>query len=310
MSARPVPLRLALAGAVLVGALTAVQARLNGSLGTAIGDGWIAGLISFASGLVVVAFIAPFVPATRAALRRLAELARARDLAPWLLAGGAAGAFTVVAQGVTIGTTGVALFTVGVVAGQTLGGLVLDRVGYGPAGVVAVTIPRVVGAALALGGAALCAAGAATGVWALLVLPVLAGAGISWQQATNGRLRGRIGDPLAATLVNFAGGTLVLAIVGAAHIAVAGAPATLRADPWLYLGGAVGVAYIALSAAIVRVTGVLLLGLGSVVGLLATSIVLDAIRPTPSAPVLPIAVAAAAIALAGVAVVVVPWRRR
>src|SRR3546814_12866770 len=76
----------------------------------------------------------------------------------------------------------------------------------------------------------------------------------------------------------------------------------------MYLGGAVGAVYIFLSAAIVRVTGVLLLGLGSVVGLLAMSVVLDAFWPAPSGPPLPVAMAAVVIALAGVATVV--GRRR
>ena len=56
-----------------------------------------------------------------------------------MLAGGAAGALTVATQGLAVGVIGVSLFTVGVVAGQAMNGLVLDRVGYGPAGVVAVT---------------------------------------------------------------------------------------------------------------------------------------------------------------------------
>jgi transporter family-2 protein len=67
-----------------------------------------------------------------------------------MLGGGLAGALTVATQGLAVAVIGVSLFTVGVVAGQTLNGLVLDRVGYGPAGVVAVTMPRIAGGALAL----------------------------------------------------------------------------------------------------------------------------------------------------------------
>ena len=80
-------------------------------------------------------------------------------------------------------------------------------------------------------------------------------------------------------------------------------------DPWLYLGGVIGVVYIFLSATLVRHTGVLLLGLGSVVGLLATSIVLDALWPPLSGPPFGIAVAAVFVALVGVVIAVVPWRR-
>jgi bacterial/archaeal transporter family-2 protein len=176
---------------------------------------------------------------------------------------------------------------------------------------VAVTLPRLIGGALAVLAVVLCIAGSPpTAQWWMLLLPFLAGAGISWQQATNGRLRQRVDSALTATLVNFVGGTTALVVAAAVHVASAGLPAVLPADAWLYLGGAIGVTYIFLSAALVRRTGVLLLGLGSVVGLLATSIVLDALLPAPSSPPLPAALAAVVLALVGVSVVVIPWRRR
>ncbi len=67
--------------------------------------------------------------------------------------------------------------------------------------------------------------------------------------------------------------------------------------------------YIFLSSVIVQRTGVLLLGLGSVVGLLTTSVLLDAVWPAP-APSTSIAVLAASVAIAGVVVAALPWRRR
>jgi bacterial/archaeal transporter family-2 protein len=297
--------------AVLVGVLTAAQARINGSLGAALGDGVVAAFVSFGSGLAILLVLSAALPSGRAGARRLVAGLRTRALPGWMLLGGLAGALTVATQGLTVATIGVALFTVGVVAGQTVCGLVLDRVGYGPAGVVAVTLGRIGGGALAVAAVVLCLAGGVqtTAVW-MLVLPLLAGAGIAWQQATNGRLRERVGSPLTATLVNFAGGTLALGIAAAVRAASVGLPATFAVDPWLYLGGATGVVYIFLSAAIVRRTGVLLLGLGSVVGLLATSLALDAVWPAPSGPPTAAAAAAVLVALLGVATVVTPWRRR
>ncbi|WP_431795343.1 DMT family transporter [Microbacterium enclense] len=311
MSQRRFP-GIAVLGAVPIGALTAVQARVNGSLGAELGDGVLAGGISFGSGLVVVLILAAVLPAGRAGLRRLVAAVRERSVPGWMLLGGVAGAFTVASQGLAVATIGVALFTVGFVAGQTTGGLLLDRFGQGPAGVVPVTVRRIIGALLALAGVAVSLLGDRVGgipVW-MLVVPAIAGAGVAWQQGTNGRLRLRVQSPLAATVVNFAGGTAVLVVAALVHGAIVGAPRALPADPWLYLGGPIGVVYIFLSSVIVQRTGVLVLGLGSVVGLLTTSVVLDALSPAPAAPPTPLAILAAAVAIAGVVVAAVPWRRR
>ncbi len=303
---------IAVAGAVLIGALTALQARINGSLGAEVGDGIVAAAISFSSGLVILIALSLIVPEGRRGFGRLVAGIRSRSVPPWMLLGGLAGAFTVASQGLTVATIGVALFTVGFVAGQTTGGLVLDRVGFGPAGVVPVTVRRVVGAVLAIAGVVVCLSGDALGgvpLW-MLIVPAVAGAGVAWQQGTNGRLRVRVESPLTATLVNFIGGTVVLVIAALVHVSVVGAPRAIPTAPWLYVGGAVGVVYIFLSAVVVRRTGVLLLGLGSVVGLLSTSVLLDALWPAPAAPSTPVALLAAVVAIAGVVVAAVPWRRR
>ena len=302
----------AVGGAVLIGALTALQARINGTLGAEIGDGFVAAAVSFSSGLVILVVLSALIPGGRRGFGRLMVGIRTRSIPPWMLLGGLVGAFTVASQGLTVATIGVALFTVGFVAGQTIGGMVLDRIGYGPAGVVPVTVRRLVGALLAIAGVVVCLSGDALGgvpLW-MLVVPAIAGAGVAWQQGTNGRLRVRVESPLTATLVNFIGGTVVLVIAAGVHIGFVGAPRTIPTEPWLYLGGAVGVIYIFLSSVVVRRTGVLLLGLGSVVGLLTTSVLLDALWPAPAAPSTPVALLAAAVAIAGVAVAAVPWRRR
>ncbi len=303
---------LAVGGAVLIGALTALQARINGSLGAELGDGFVAAAISFSSGLLILIALSALIPGGRRGFGRLVGGIRSRSIPPWMLLGGLLGAFTVASQGLTVATIGVALFTVGFVAGQTTGGLVLDRIGYGPAGVVPVTVRRLIGALLAIAGVVVCLSGDALGAvppW-MLVVPVIAGAGVAWQQGTNGRLRVRVESPLTATLVNFIGGTVVLLVAAGVHVAVVGAPRTVPTEPWLYIGGAVGVIYIFLSSVVVRRTGVLLLGLGSVVGLLATSVLLDALWPAPAAPSTLVALLAAAVAIGGVTVAAVPFRRR
>lgn len=306
------PTWVALSGAILVGVLTAVQARINGQLGLRLDDGFVAAVISFGSGLVALILLTLALPAGRRGFAALAAGIRARTIPWWMLAGGAAGACTVATQGLAVAIIGVSLFTVGVVAGQTLSGLVLDRVGYGPAGVVAVTMPRVVGGALALVAVGISLQGGLLDrvpLW-MLILPVITGIGIAWQQATNGRLRQRVGTPLTATLVNFIGGTVLLAIAAAIHVGLVGAPAPLPTDAWPYLGGIVGVIYIFLSAALVAHTGVLLLGLGAVSGQLVTAFVLDAVWPTADGPGWVTGLVMVAVAGAGVVVAAAPWRRR
>ncbi|CAN7351538.1 DMT family transporter [Microbacterium sp. LjRoot45] len=316
MTSAPSPARLpaaiALSGAVLVGILTAIQARINGELGLRLGDGLVAAAISFGSGLALLALCSLLLPSGRRGFRALTTGLRERTIPWWMLAGGAAGALTVATQGLAVAVIGVSLFTVGVVAGQTVNGLVLDRVGYGPAGVVAVTVPRVLGGVLALAAVAVSLQGGVLDripLW-MLVLPLVAGVGIAWQQATNGRLRQRVGTPLTATLVNFIGGTILLVVAAVVSVAVSGPPDTVPGEPWLFVGGAIGVVYIFLSAALVVHTGVLLLGLGTVAGQLLTAFAIDVAFPAASGPGWAIELTMVAIALVSVVVAAAPWRAR
>ncbi|MFS0868024.1 DMT family transporter [Microbacterium sp. 179-B 1A2 NHS] len=311
--ARPAPpLWLALVGAVLVGMLTAVQARINGQLGLRLDHPMAAAAISFGSGLVIVTTAALIVPSGRRGFAALGRGVRERTIPWWMLIGGAAGALTVATQSLAVGIIGVSLFTVGLVAGQTVGGLVIDRVGYGPGGVVPVTVPRVVGGVLALVAVGvMLTVGEGVGdvpVW-MLVLPLLVGVGLSWQQATNGRLRQRVGTPLTATFVNFIVGSVMLVTAAIVVAAVSGPPRPLPPEPWLYLGGALGVVYIVMSAALVAQTGVLLFGLAAVSGQLVASLAVDAVWPAPASPGLAVETVTVAIALCSVFVAGF-WRTR
>ncbi len=308
---RRIPAPVALGGAVAIGVMTAIQARINGVLGVRVDDGIVAGFLSFSVGLLALAIVISCLPSARRGVARLWSGVRQRTIPFWMLLGGACGALTVSTQGLTAGVLGVSLFTVGVVAGQTVHGLVLDRIGFGPAGVVAVTPGRVLGGALALAAVGISLSGdvlASAPLW-MLLLPFAAGVGIAWQAATNGRLAQRARSPLAATLMSFVAGTVVLALASGVSIAFRGAPAALPAEPWLYLGGFLGAAYILLGTFIVAQTGVLLMGLGSVLGQLTTSVVIDLVWPPAAGPALWQVLAMVVVAVASV-VVAVPWPRR
>lgn len=267
--------------AILCGVGMAAQARINGELSVRIDNGVLAALISFGIGMVIVAVAILVSPASRRGLGEVLTQVRERRI-PWVyLIGGMGGAFLVLSQGLVAASLGVALFSIGVVAGQTLSGLVIDRRGVGTMGPRPITAPRVIGALLAL--AAVVYAGwsqldASTAVW-LIVLPFLAGIGIAWQQAFNGQVREVSGSAITATFVNFVAGTTVLIIATLVASIWRGWPSELPTDPVVYLGGVIGVIFIAGGAIAVRYLGVLLLGLGMISGQLIGSLVLDLVVP-------------------------------
>jgi transporter family-2 protein len=237
---------------------------------------------------------------------------RARELRWWYVAGGTAGAFLVLSQGVAAAVLGVALFTVAVVAGQTVSGLVLDRIGLGPGGRRLITPARLAGAVIALGAVSWAVSaqlGGPVPIW-LMLLPLIAGLGLGWQQAVNGQVRVVAESALTATFINFVVGTSVLLVLTAVDWSVRGLPKPLPTEPWLYLGGAIGCVFIAAAALLVRITGVLLLGLATVAGQLVTALLLDLLAPSSPAPVAFSTIAGTLLALLAVVVASVRWPRR
>ncbi|WP_374668978.1 DMT family transporter [Micromonospora sp. CPM1] len=265
------------------GVMVAVQSRINGELGVRLADGIAAAVVSFGVGLLILLVLVPATPGGRRGLSALRGALRAGTLRPWQCLGGVCGAFLVATQGLTIGALGVAVFTVAVVAGQSGSSLLVDRAGIGPAGRQPVTPNRLIGAVLTVL-AVLLAVGDRLGdpqALALALLPLAAGVGIAWQQAVNGRVRAASGSAMTATLVNFTVGTAALLVTFAVDLAVRGRPAGAFPDePWLYLGGPLGIVFIALAAALVRFTGVLLLGLATIAGQIVGAVLLDLLLPT------------------------------
>ncbi|KXK61777.1 hypothetical protein AWW66_11840 [Micromonospora rosaria] len=300
---------LATAGGVAV----AVQSRINGELGVRLADGIAAAVVSFGLGLLVLLVLVPTTASGRRGLAALRTALARGALRPWHLLGGVCGAFLVATQGLTIGTLGVAVFTVAVVAGQSGSSLLVDRAGVGPGGPQRVTASRLAGAVLTVL-AVLIAVGdrlGDPGTLVLAVLPLLAGVGIAWQQAVNGRVRAAAASTMTATLVNFVVGTAALLAAFAVEVAVRGWPAgAFPTEPWLYLGGPLGVSFIALAAALVGLTGVLLLGLATIAGQIVGAVLLDLLLPTAASAPGPATLFGAALTLVAVLVATLgPLRR-
>ncbi|KAA0025062.1 DMT family transporter [Antrihabitans cavernicola] len=274
--------RLGLLAAFLIGSLVALQSHINGELGADLDDGVVAAVVSFGGGLVVLTIAVLCSKTIRAGLRDVRGAVHIGKLRPWHCVGGVCGAFLVACQGITVGTIGVALFTVAVVGGQIASSLLVDRAGIGPAGVSPVTTTRLIGAGLGIVAVIVAMSGrlnGGLGAVGLAILPALAGIGLAWQQAVNGRV-GAVGGPFAASWINFAVGTVVLVIVGAVAVLFKGWPTGWPTDPRLYLGGLLGIGFIAGAAVVVRWIGVLLLGMASVAGQLVTAVALDALAPS------------------------------
>lgn len=293
--------RLALTAAVAIGGLAALQQRVNGELKDALGDAVLTAVLSFGIGLACVAAVVLARPAARRAVAGL------RSTRWWERLGGLGGAGLVAVGAAAVPILGVALLTVALVAGQTGGGLVIDRLGLGPGGPHALTRPRLAGAALCLVavGVSVLGKGARQAAPLLLVLVVAAGVATSLQQALNGRVRTATGDAAVATALNFAIGTAGLLLGLGLRVVAHGVPAPHwpGADQWyLYAGGPVGVVFVAVAAVIVGALGVLRLGLAVIAGQLVGAVLLDAFLPAPGAALSAFTVLGAALTMLAVAV--------
>ena len=299
------------AGAVLVGVFTATQSRVNGELGRALADGYLAAVISFGSGLIILVIaVAAWAPGRRGLSKAFASV-REGTTPWWYLCGGAGGGLFVLSQGVTGAVLGVALFTVAVVCGQTISGLLIDRNGIGHTPPAAITVTRLVGSALALvavGVAVSAGFGGDIPAW-MLLLPFAAGLAVALQQAVNGQVRRIAGSALTATFMNFLVGTSVLLVACLVHEAIVGLPERMPTNPLLYLGGLIGAIFIGGAVVVVRVTGVLLLGLGSVAGQLVMSLVLDLVLPAAGRVVVTSTVVGTVLTLVAVVIAAIPSRK-
>jgi transporter family-2 protein len=267
---------------VVSGVTVAVQSRINGELGVRLGDGVAAAVVSFGVGLLLLIAVAPALPAGRRGLRALREALANRKLRPWQCLGGVCGAFLVASQGLTVHLLGVAVFTVAVVAGQSTSSVVVDRAGLGPTGPQPVTVARLGSAALTVAAVVISVSDrlGSPSALALAALPALAGVGVAWQQAVNGQVGVASGSALTAALVNFTVGTAALLATYAVEAAVRGWPTGGWPDqPWWYLGGPIGIFFIAVATVLVRFTGVLLLGLATIAGQVIGAVLLDLVAP-------------------------------
>ncbi|MET9881430.1 DMT family transporter [Actinacidiphila glaucinigra] len=280
---RPVHLLAALA----VGMLLPAQGRITGALGVRLKDGAQAALLASIAGLLLVAVIALAAPSARHCVARIPDAVRRQVAFPrWALLAGIPAAYFIFAQGVVAGVSGIALFTIAFVAGQTLGGIGVDLWGIGPAGRRHITWPRTTGSVVIVAAVVLSVAsgGTHTGSTAtvlLLLLPFTAGLGNGVQTVMNGLQTAHYGNFVPATLINFIVGVFVLAIPVTVRSVEGGGWSAPPTEPWLYLGGPLGVLIVGQSAYLAKHLGVLLTSLGLIAGQLLGALAIDLVWPAP-----------------------------
>ena len=304
---RQIPLLIPLVVSFLVGVLSAVQARVNGQLAIELDNGLEAAVYSFGSGFLVLVVIVLIRPSIRAGVARVPRAIRAGELKWWQALGGVLGGFFVGAQTAAVPLVGVAVFTVAVVAGQSTNSIVVDRIGLGPAGVQPITVRRVLSAVIAVVAVTVAVSHRFSSPdfapWAV-TLAFVAGLLIAVQQAINGRTARAAGNPMSATFLNFMFGTIALgAAFGIAWFVADRAPHALPPGPWwLYLGGVIGIFFIAGAAWAVPIVGVLQFALLTIAGQLSGALLLDIVAPTAATAVAPTLVIGVVLAFVAVAV--------
>ena len=289
----------------LSGVLIAAQSRINGALSEQMGDSLEAAIVSFSSGLLFVSLIALSRKDVRDGFKAIFIAVKQTNLPPLTLAAGALGASFVAMQTYVVPIAGVALFTVASLAGQTGISLWVDKLGLSGGAKSLITKRRVIAALITV-------IAVMVSAWdrfsmsdfsiTAIGLALFAGSWVGVQRALNGRINSFSNKSFATSLLNFITGTsfllflLLLRSVFTDH----SINNFTSAPSWMFLGGTVGVIYIALSAHIVQHLGVLEFTLFSVGGMLVGSLLIDLVFPTPGTVISPYLIVGIALTYLGV----------
>ena len=271
--------------AALSGILISLQARANGELSLRLDNGLQAAFISFSSGLLLIAIISIFNPSIKNGARRLRAAVSAKEIAPWTLFAGALGGAFVAVQTQIVPLIGVAIYSVASIAGQSATSLLVDRIGFTGGGKKPIS-PRRIAAAVVTVLAVLVSVLDRIDAKNLSLIAValagLAGAIVGVQRALNGLINEHSGQSFTTSLLNFIMGSSALGIALLFAVAIGKVEfVALPAGPWwIYMGGTIGVIYIAFTSTIVQHLGVLTFTLFSTGGQLIGALFIDIYSPT------------------------------
>jgi len=271
--------------AALSGILIAMQARANGELSHRMGNSIEAALVSFGSGLILISIISIFTPSIRNGMKNLKSAVNRKEIPVWTLFAGMLGGSFVAVQTQIVPIVGVAIYSVASIAGQTATSLLVDRIGLTGGGKKQITTKRVTAAGVTVL-AVLVSVFDRIDAQNLSLFAVLfgcfAGCIVGVQRALNGQINESTNQSFATSWLNFIMGTTFLFIFLSIGVLINRSELVpLPAGPWwMYMGGTIGVIYIAFTSTIVQHLGVLTFTLISVGGQLVGSLLIDLYSPT------------------------------
>jgi len=262
-----------------------MQARANGELSLRMGNPIEAALVSFGSGLLIISLISIFTPSIRNGMKNLKGAVSRKEIPTWTLFAGMLGGGFVAVQTQIVPIIGVAIYSVASIAGQTAASLIVDRIGLTGGGKKQITVRRVAAAGvtvLAVLVSVLDRMEAQNLSLFAVIFGCFAGAIVGVQRALNGQINESTHQSFATSWLNFIMGTTFLFLFLAIGVLINRAEiVALPSGPWwMYMGGTIGVIYIAFTSTIVQYLGVLTFTLISVGGQLVGSLLIDLYSPT------------------------------
>ena len=280
----------------LSGVLIVMQSRINGELSLLMGDSLEAALVSFGTGLIFVSLISSARADVRAGYRDIFKASKLKQIPSWSLGAGALGASFVAISTHVVPIAGVALFTVASLAGQTAISLWVDHIGVAGGIKSVITTRRLIAAFITVSAVIVSA-------WdrfvmsdfsiLAIILAVFAGSAVGIQRALNGQINSFSKKSFATSQLNFITGTAFLLLLLLLRSAFTDhSIMNFTSGPWwVFLGGSIGVIYIAFTALAVQHLGVLEFTLFSVSGMLVGSLLLDLLMPTQGTQISPYLIA-------------------
>jgi transporter family-2 protein len=269
------------------------------------GDSLEAAIVSFTTGLLFVTLISLSRRQNRVAFGDIFKAVKAKQMKPWTLGAGALGASFVAMQTHVVPIAGVALFTVASLAGQTGISLWVDRLGLTGGAKAAITKRRILAAVITVLAVLVSSWDRfAMSDFSILAigLAVFAGTWVGLQRALNGQINSYSKRSFATSQLNFITGTsFLLILLLIRSVFTDHSIMNFKSAPWwMFLGGSIGVIYIALSAHIVQHLGVLEFTLFSVGGMLIGSLLIDFVFPTKGTVISPYLIVGIALTYLGV----------